>query len=130
MLQHKGLTAMEARRRSMPGESKPDGAKTHPNDEESGHESRELGEPGDGDGIHHHEMHGPDPDDGSYSSVHTHPDGHKTPMHHDDYSDAKDHMDAMHGEGGDEDHDGDDGMSHDEPDGDEPEDLASMYDNG
>ena len=130
MFSHNGMTPMEARRRAMkdakPGEAKPAVGSTRPHDQEEHGEDHNGDDAG--DGMHHHELNGPR-EDGSFHSIHTHPDGHKTEMDHADYSDAKDHMDAMHGEGEDEDeHDAD--MGHDEPDGDEPEDLASMYDNG
>lgn len=129
MFDHKGMTAMEAKRRAMiskPGESKPAGGMSRPHDQEPGGEDHN-GSDAQGDGMHHHEMHGPD-ETGGYTSIHTHPDGRKESADHADYSDAKDHMDRMHGETEDDgEHDGD-GMSHDEPDGDEPEDLASMYD--
>ena len=132
MFQHKGMTAMEARRRGMekPGEAKSADGMSRPSDqEEPGEDHNGSDDQGkdQGDGMHHHEMHGP-MEDGSFHSVHTDPDGKKTEMDHASYSDAKDHMDQMHGET--EDDGEDDGqMSHDEPDGDEPEDLASMYDN-
>jgi hypothetical protein len=117
MFEHKGMTAGEAKRREHPGEAKPSGDKTRPSDQE------EHGEDSNGDGIHHHEMHGPH-EDGSYTSKHTHPDGHVEEGMHGDYSEARDHMDAMHGEDG---KDGEEEYSHSEPDGDEPEDIAGMY---
>lgn len=129
MLTHKGMTPMEARRRGgmsggKPGEAKSADGMSRPHDEEMGGEDHNGS---DGDGMHHHEMH--EHEDGSYSSKHTHPDGRVTEMTHDDYDSARDHMDDMHGESGDEQDGEDDGgsMSHDEPDGDEGEDLSGMY---
>lgn len=126
MLDHKGLTAMEARRRGMskPGESKSAGGMTRPHDQEPGGEGDAGG--GAGDGNHHHELH-EDKESGMWHSTHTHPDGRVETGDHTSYSDAKDHMDAMHGETED-DESHDDHSGDDEPDGDEPEDLASMYD--
>lgn len=130
MFDHKGLTAMEAKRRAMskPGEAKSSAGMTRPHDQEQ--PGGDNGGDDAGDGMHHHELHGPD-ETGGYTSMHTHPDGRKEPGDHADYADAKEHMDRMHGEDHDgEEDDGHDGMSHEEPDGDEPEDIASMYDQG
>lgn len=129
MFGHHGMTPMEARRRGeKPGESKPAGGMSRPADQEA-HGEDHNGSDTEGDGMHHHEMHGPD-EAGMFTSKHTHPDGKVEHGEHMSYDDAKDHMDEMHGEK-DDDGEGDgESMSHDEPDGDEPEDIASMYDNG
>jgi hypothetical protein len=133
MFSHNGMTPMEARRRMMmkskPGEAKPSGGMTKPHDQEE-HGEDHNGSDNAGDGMHHHEMQGPD-DAGMWTSKHTHPDGKVEHADHMSYDDAKDHMDRMHGETEDDnEHDDHSSMSEDEPDGDEPEDLASMYDNG
>jgi hypothetical protein len=117
MFDHKGMTAMEARRRSQPGESKAPGDKTRPMDQEQG------GEGGEGDGNHHHEIH--EREDGSAHSVHIHPDGHKEEMDHGSYEEAVQHENEVRGT--DEEDQDNDNRGHDEPDGDEPEDLAGMY---
>jgi hypothetical protein len=73
-----------------------------------------------GDGLHHHEI--SEQEDGSFHSVHTHPDGHKEEADHATYDEAKEHQDRLMGC---------DGMSEDsdsEPAKmDEPEDMAGMY---
>ena len=93
MLDHHGMTPMEAKRRGgKPGEAKPASGMTRPHDQEA------HGEDANGDGAHHHTM--TKHEDGSFSSMHTHPDGHKDAMmHHASYSEAKAHMDGMMGEG-------------------------------
>lgn len=61
-----------------------------------------------GDGKHHHEM--TQHEDGSYSSTHTHPDGHKEHAEHPSFQHAQQHEAEMMGE---------EGSEHQEPDGDE-----------
>jgi hypothetical protein len=81
---------------------------------------------GQGDGMHHHELH--EREDGSIHSLHTHPDGSKEEMDHDSYSDARDHMDQMMGDGGEgeEEPDGDEGNPP-PPDMSSADDMAGMY---
>ena len=135
MLNHKGMTPMEARRRGLekPGEAKSADGMTRPHDQEEmgeDHNGSDNEKDGMGDGMHHHEMHGPD-DAGMWTSKHTHPDGKVEHGEHSSYSDAVEHMHNMHGEHAEEMKDGkgedEEGMDHSEPDGDEPEDLAGMY---
>lgn len=49
-----------------------------------------------GDGLHHHELH--EDEGGGFHSKHTHPDGKVEQADHSSYDDARDHMNAMHGE--------------------------------
>jgi len=66
-----------------------------------GHEAdkaeAEFPEKGDGkgDGLHHHEIH--QDEGGGFHSKHTHPDGRVEHADHASYSEARDHMDQMHG---------------------------------
>lgn len=93
-------------------------------------EAQADGDPGlddqqQGDGLHHHEIH--EDEGGGFRSMHTHPDGRQEPGEHISYEEARDHMDAMHGQGGEAQDDNPDMPMDDRDDSPSGDDAASAY---